>query len=140
MSPATRLLAVASGPEQAARARADGADLIDVSAALPGALASIRANVPSTVLWPGPAAAGSTRAEPFDADRMAGPAATSQPATGQPPAGPPLASVIAAAAIGTWLGAPVIRCRHTRAARRAIDMTLVITGTRRPARTLRGLA
>jgi len=27
-----------------------------------------------------------------------------------------------------------------RAARRAIDMTLVITGTRRPARTLRGLA
>ena len=135
MSPATRLLAVASGPEQAARARADGADLIDVSAALPGALASIRANVPSTVLWPGPAAAGSTRAEPFDADRMAGPAATSQPT-----AGPPLASVIAAAAIGTWLGAPVIRCRHTRAARRAIDMTLVITGTRRPARTLRGLA
>ena len=150
MSPATRLLAVASGPEQAARARADGADLIDVSAALPGALASIRANVPSTVLWPGPAAAGSTRAEPFDADRMAGPAATSQPATGQPPAGqpptgqppagPPLASVIAAAAIGTWLGAPVIRCQHTRAARRAIDMTLVIAGTRRPARTLRGLA
>jgi len=135
VSPATRLLAVASGPEQAARARADGADLIDVSAALPGALASIRANVPSTVLWPGPAAAGSTRAEPFDADRLAG-----QPPASQPTAGPPLASVIAAAAIGTWLGAPVIRCRHTRAARRAIDMTLVITGTRRPARTLRGLA
>ena len=145
MSPATRLLAVAAGPEQAARARADGADLIDVSAATPGALTSVRASLPSTVLWPGPAAAGSTRAEPFDADRLAGPPATSQPAagqppTGQPPAGPPLASVIAAAAIGTWLGAPVIRCRHTRAARRAIDMTLVITGTRRPARTLRGLA
>jgi dihydropteroate synthase len=48
--------------------------------------------------------------------------------------------VVAAAAIGTWLGMPVIRSRHTRAARRAIDMTLVIAGTRPPARTLRGLA
>jgi hypothetical protein len=35
---------------------------------------------------------------------------------------------------------PVIRSRHTRAVRRAIDMTLVIAGTRPPARTIRGLA
>jgi dihydropteroate synthase len=123
--PATRLLAVADGPEQAARAWADGADLIDVRAATPGALASIRASLPSAVLWPGQAGAGSTGPEPFDADQLAGP----RPA-----------SVVAAAAIGTWLGAPVIRSRHTRATRRAIDMTLVIAGTRRPAVTLRGLA
>jgi len=135
VSPATRLLAVASGPEQAARARADGADLIDVRAATPGALASIRASLPSAVLWPGQAGTGSTRPEPFDADRLAGP-----PAISPPPAGPPPASVVAATAIGTWLGMPVIRSRHTRAARRAIDMTLVIAGTQRPASTLRGLA
>jgi hypothetical protein len=124
VNPATRLLAVAVSPEQAARARADGADLIDASAATPGALASIQASLPAAVLWTGPAGTGSTRAEPFDADRLA-----STPA-----------SVIAAAAIGTWLGVPVIRSRHTRAARRAIDMTLVIAGGQPPARTLRGLA
>jgi hypothetical protein len=124
VNPATRLLAVAASPEQAARARADGADLIDVRAATPGALAGIRASLPAEVLWTGPAGTSAPRAEPFDADRLA-----STPA-----------SVIAAAAIGTWLGAPVIRSQHTRAARRAIDMTLVIAGTRPPARTLRGLA
>ena len=125
MCPATLLLAVADGPGQAARAWADGADLIDIRAATPGELASIRASLPSAVLWPGQAGTGSTRPEPFDADRLAGP----RPA-----------SVVAAAAIGTWLGAPVIRSRHTRATRRAIDMTLVIAGTQRPASTLRGLA
>ncbi len=128
MNPATRLLAVAASPEQAARARADGADLIDVRGTTPGALASIRASLPAAVLWSGPAGTGTAtstgQAEPFDADRLA-----------STPAG-----VAAAAAIGTWLGLPVIRSRHTRAARRAIDMTLVIGGTRRPARTLRGLA
>jgi hypothetical protein len=149
------LLAVVASPGQAASARADGADLIDVRAAPPGALASIRASLPGTALWPGPAGTGTARPEPFDADRLASPPATGQPPAGQPaspqppsgeppagepPAGPPLASVAAAAAIGTWLGVPVIRSRHTRAARRAIDMTLVIAGTQRPARTLRGLA
>ncbi len=124
MNPATRLLAVAATPEQAARARADGADLIDVRAATPGALASIRASLPAAVLWTGPAGTRTGQAEPFDADRLA-----STPA-----------AVAAAAAIGTWLGMPVIRSRHTLAARRAIDMTLVIAGIRDPARTLRGLA
>jgi hypothetical protein len=123
VKPATRLLAVAASPEQAARARADGADLIDVRTATPGALASIRARLPAAVLWTGPAGTG-RQAEPFEAGRL-----------GRTPA-----SMAAAAAIGTWLGVPVIRCQHTRAARRAIDMTLVIAGTRRPARTLRGLA
>lgn len=127
--PATLLLAVAASPEQAARAHADGADLIDVRAATPAALASIQAALPGSMLWPGQAGAGRRQAEPFDADRLDTPASTQ-----------PLASVVAAAAIGTWLGVPAIRSRHTRAARRAIDMTLVIAGTRRPARTLRGLA
>jgi hypothetical protein len=124
VNPATRLLAVVASPEQAARAPADGADLIDVRGTTPGALASIRASLPAAVLWSGPAGTGTGQAEPFDADRLA-----STPA-----------AVAAAAAIGTWLGLPVIRSRHTRTARRAIDMTLVIAGTRRPARTLRGLA
>ncbi len=124
MNPATRLLAVAASSEQAARARAEGADLIDVRAATPGALASIRASVPAAVLWASPAGTGTGQAEPFDADRLASTAA----------------GVAAAAAIGTWLGVPVIQSRHTRAARRAIDMTLVIAGARQPARTLRGLA
>jgi dihydropteroate synthase len=50
------------------------------------------------------------------------------------------ATAVAVAAISTWLGAPVIRTRHTRAVRRAIDMTASIAGTRVPARTIRGLA
>jgi hypothetical protein len=124
VNPATRLLTVAAGPEQAARARADGADLIDVRAATPAAQASIRASLPAAMLWTGPAGTSSGQAEPFDADRLA-----STPA-----------AVAAAAAIGTWLGMPVVRSQHTRAARRAIDMTLVIAGARYPARTLRGLA
>jgi hypothetical protein len=124
VNPPTRLLAAAASTEQAARARADGADLIDVRMATPGALASIRASLPAAVLWTGPAGTGTGQAEPFDADRLA-----STPA-----------ALAAAAAIGTWLGRPVIRSQHTRAARRAIDMTLVITGARHPARTLRGLA
>jgi hypothetical protein len=129
VNPPTLLLAVAADPQQAARARADGADLIDVRAATPGALAAIQASLPGTLLWTGPA-----DAEPFDADVW--PAGTG---SGPAPAGS-LPAVIAAAAIGTWLGVPVIRSRHTRAARRAIDMTLAIAGTRPPARTIRGLA
>ncbi|HEY6275787.1 MAG TPA: hypothetical protein VIX86_05605 [Streptosporangiaceae bacterium] len=158
MNPATRLLAVAADPQQAARARADGADLIDVRAATPGALATIQAGLPSALLWTGPAdtgprgngpaGSGPGGAEPFDADRLAAasrqPAARQptarQPAARQPADGPLPASVITAAAIGTWLGRPVIRSRHTRAARRAIDMTMAIAGTRPPARTIRGLA
>ena len=50
------------------------------------------------------------------------------------------AKVAALAAISTWLGAPVIRTRHTRVARRAIDMAASIAGTRPPALTVRGLA
>ncbi len=138
MNPATRLLAVAADPQQAARARAGGADLIDVSTATPGALASIEAILPSAVLWTGPAGHGATQAQPFDADQQA--SAARQPPGSNSLAGPPLASVIAAVAIGTWLGRPVIRSRHTQAARRAIDMTLAIAGRRPPACTIRGLA
>jgi hypothetical protein len=117
--PRTLLLGVAADPQQAARARAEGADLLDVRAATPGALAAIRASLPAAVLWTDAAA------DPVDADRLAGDSP---------------AAVIAAAAICTWLGAPVIRSRHTRAVRRAIDMTAAIAGRRPPAHTVRGLA
>jgi hypothetical protein len=51
-----------------------------------------------------------------------------------------LAGVVAAAAIGCWLGANLVRTRHVRTVRRALDMAEVIRGTRLPARTVRGLA
>jgi len=121
-SPGTLLLSAGADPRQAALARAEGADLVDVRAATPGALAAIQASLPAAVLWTGPPG------DPLDADRLAAAAAGSG------------AAVIAAAAVCTWLGAPVIRSRHTRAARRAIDMTASIAGRRPPSRTIRGLA
>ena len=114
------LLGVGDDPQQAARARAEGADLIDVRGATPGALAAIRASLPAGVLWTDP------RADPLDADKLA---AAATPA-----------AVIATAAVCTWLGAPVVRSRHTRAVRRAIDMTASIAGRRPPSRPVRGLA
>jgi hypothetical protein len=116
--PRTLLLGVAADPQQAALARAEGADLLDVRAATPRALAAIQASLPAAVLW-------TDAADPADADQLAGDSP---------------AAVIAAAAICTWLGAPVIRSRHTRAVRRAIDMTAAIAGRRPPAHTVRGLA
>jgi hypothetical protein len=129
--PGTLLLGVGADPQQAALARAEGADLIDVRAATPGALAAIRASLPAAVLWTGPPG------DPLDADRLAAAVATSGAADrdGQAPA-----AVIATAAVCTWLGAPVVRSRHTRAVRRAIDMTGSIAGSRPPSRTVRGLA
>jgi hypothetical protein len=128
--PRTLLLGVAADPDQAARAQAEGADLIDARAATPGALAAIRARLPGAMLWTG------TPADVVDADQLA--------AAGQGlPAGAaqdPPAAVIATAAICAWLGAPVIRSRHTRAVRRAIDMTASIAGGRPPSHTVRGLA
>jgi hypothetical protein len=118
--PQTLLLGVGADPEQAALARAEGADLIDVRGATPGALAAIRASLPADMLWTAP------RADPLDADKLAA-AATS-------------AAVIATAAVCTWLGAPVVRSRHTRAVRRAIDMTASIAGRRPPSHAVRGLA
>jgi len=132
------LLGVGTDPQQAARARAEGADLVDVRAATPGALAAIRAGLPAAVLWTGPAGepvdAGQPAGEPVDADRLAAAGGTA------PDGQPPLAAVIATAAVCTWLGAPLIRSRHTRAVRRAIDMTASIAGSRPPSRTVRGLA
>jgi hypothetical protein len=125
----TLLLGIGADPQQAAQARAEGADLIDVRAATPGALAAIRAGLPGDVLWAGPPG------DPVDADRLAARAAAADPA-GQGPA----AAVIATAAVCTWLGVPLVRSRHTRAVRRAIDMTASIAGGRPPARTVRGLA
>jgi hypothetical protein len=118
-SPApTLLLGIAADTGQAAQALADGADLVDASAATQQAHAAIRASVAGRALWTG------TPADPVDADRLEG----SQ------------ASAVAVAAISTWLGAPIIRTRHTRAVRRAIDMTASIAGRRPPALTIRGLA
>jgi hypothetical protein len=123
------LLGIGTNPRQAARARAEGADLIDVRAATPGALAAIRASLPAAMLWAG------SPGDPLDADQLA--AAAGAPAR----AGQALpAAVIATAAVCAWLGVPMIRSRHTRAVRRAIDMTASIAGRRPPARTVRGLA
>jgi hypothetical protein len=118
-SPApTLLLGIAADTGQATQALADGADLVDASAATQQAHAAIRASAAGRALWTG------TPADPVDADRLEG----SQ------------ASAVAVAAISTWLGAPIIRTRHTRAVRRAIDMTASIAGRRPPALTIRGLA
>ena len=128
--PRTLLLGIGADPQQAALAQAEGADLLDVRAATPGALAAIRASLPGAVLWADPAA------DPVDADRLAAVAA----GLGSPAGQEPLAAVIATAAVCTWLGAPVIRSQHTRAVRRAIDMTASIGGRRPPSHTVRGLA
>ena len=125
----TLLLGAGADPRQAARARADGADLIDVRAATPGALAAIRASLPGGVLWAG------SPGDPVDVDRLAAGAGMADPVGQARPA-----AVIATAAVCTWLGIPLIRSRHTRAVRRAIDMTASIAGTRPPSRTVRGLA
>ena len=138
--PPTLLLGVGADPRQAALARAEGADLIDVRGATPAALAAIRASLPAGVLWTDP------RADPLDADKLAaaGAARGAGAARPRPAAGPgdrvTPAAVIATAAVCTWLGAPVVRSRHTRAVRRAIDMTASIAGRRPPSRTVRGLA
>jgi hypothetical protein len=122
----TLLLGIGADPQQAALARSEGADLVDAGAAAPGALAAIRASLPPAVLWTGPPG------DPLDVDRLAAAAGV---AAGDPPA-----AVIATAAVCAWLGAPVVRSRHTRAVRRAIDMTASISGRRLPSRTIRGLA
>jgi hypothetical protein len=138
--PPTLLLGVGADPRQAALARAEGADLIDVRGATPGALAAIRASLPASVLWTDP------RADPLDADKLAAAGAARGAGTARPAAaaGPvdrvTPAAVIATAAVCAWLGAPVVRSRHTRAVRRAIDMTASIAGRRPPSRTVRGLA
>jgi hypothetical protein len=140
------LLGVGADPRQAALARAEGADLIDVRGATPAALAAIRASLPAGVLWTDP------RADPLDADKLAAagaargagaaraPGAAPPGAAAGPGGGVTPAAVIATAAVCAWLGAPVVRSRHTRAVRRAIDMTASIAGRRPPSRTVRGLA
>jgi hypothetical protein len=137
--PQTLLLGVGADPQQAALARAEGADLIDIRGATPGALAAIRASFPAGVLWTDP------RADPLDADKLAAAAARQSGAAHRGGAAGPAgratpAAVIATAAVCTWLGAPVVRSRHTRAVRRAIDMTASIAGRRLPSHTVRGLA
>ncbi len=138
--PPTLLLGVGADPQQAAQARAEGADLIDVRGATPGALAAIRASLPAGVLWTDP------RADPLDADKLAAAGAARGAGAARPgaAAGPggrvTPAAVIATAAVCTWLGAPVVRSRHTRAVRRAIDMTASIAGRRPPSHAVRGLA
>jgi len=137
----TLLLGIGADPQQAARVLAEGADLIDVRAATPQALAAIAASLPGDVLWAGPPGdavdAGRLAAgrDLVDADRLAAGSGTAGPAGQARPA-----AVIATAAVCTWLGVPLVRSRHTRAVRRAIDMTASIAGHRPPARTIRGLA
>lgn len=137
----TALIATAASVAEAARALAEGADLIDVGRCGPDVAAAVRAAYPEAtgttvgahaVAAAHPEAAGTT----VDADAIAAACAG--------PAGlrhePPVAAVIAVAAVSTWLGAPAIRSSQVRAVRRAIDMTASIAGTRPPALTIRGLA
>lgn len=114
------LLAAVSRASDADRAIAEGADLIDVTGMTAEAAAAAGGLVTRARLWTGSPAA-------VDADGVAGDADS-------------LAAAVAAAAISTWLGAPVIRTRHVAPVRRAIDMTLSIAGRRLPALTTRGLA
>lgn len=110
----TVLVAVVGSSMEAEHAIAAGADMIDGSA-LPGqAVAAIRARHPGARLWAGSPAAADVEGE--------------SPAT-----------LVATAAVLTWLGTPAIRTRHVQPVRRAIDMTRTIAGTRLPALTTRGL-
>jgi len=140
-APQTLLLGIGADPQQAALARAEGADLIDVRGATPGALAAIRASLPAGVLWTGPRG-DPPDADPLDADQLAADklAAVGAAHWGGAAGQVTPAAVIATAAVCAWLGAPVVRSRHTRAVRRAIDMTASIAGRRPPSRTVRGLA
>jgi hypothetical protein len=131
------LLGVGADPRQAAQARAEGADLIDVRDATRGALAAIRASLPAGVLWTDPRP-DPQEADPLDADQLAAKAGAGHGAAAAEPVTP--AAVIATAAVCAWLGAPVVRSRHTRAVRRAIDMTASIAGHRPPSHAVRGLA
>jgi hypothetical protein len=138
--PPTLLLGVGADPQRAAKARAEGADLIDVRGATPGALAAIRASLPAGVLWTA-SRADPLDAGPLDADQLAAKAGGARRPVAADPAGQVTpAAVIATAAVCTWLGAAVVRSRHTRAVRRAIDMTASIAGHRPPSHTVRGLA
>ena len=145
--PRTALLAVADDLREAGRAIASGADLIDVSGMAAAERAAIRDRYPRDCLWTGQAAG------PVGAGRAAAPAGAgpSVPAAGVfdadqaataagHPGGATVAAVVAAAAVGTWLGVAIIRTRHVPEVRRAIDMASAIAGTRPPALTVRGLA
>jgi hypothetical protein len=115
------LLTPVSDATETGRAIAAGADLIDGTGLTGQAVAAIRAVHPGAPVWAGSPAA-------VDADSIGTDAAGS------------VAAIVAAAAISTWLGAGVIRTRHVVPVRRAIDMTLSISGDRLPALTTRGLA
>lgn len=130
------LLAAVTGLDQAGRALADGADLIDVTRCPPRAAAAIRARYPAAV-WPGSAAGPDPSAEPGPPGRAA--LVDADLAAAAEGGGAPVAAVVAVAAVSTWLAAPAVRTRHVRAARRAIDMTASIAGRRPPALTTRGL-
>ncbi len=69
------------------------------------------------------------------AGRPAGPDAS----TADPDASP-FASLVAIAALSSWLGARAVRTRHPAPVRRALDMADSVRGIRPPARTVRGLA
>lgn len=117
----TALLTPVSDEIEAGRALAGGADLIDVTGLTRQTVAAIRARHPGARMWTGSPAA-------VDADSVALDSVD------------PMAAAVAVAAISTWLGAEVIRTHHVVPVRRAIDMTLSISGDRLPALTTRGLA
>lgn len=121
------LIARVDNVDQARLALAEGADLLDVTDAGQDLAEQIRARHPAAGLWDGDPDAV------VDVDLL-------DPNVPGPP-GTAHAGVAAAAAIVTWTAtAGAVRTRHTRPARRAIDMAATIAGRRAPALTVRGLA
>lgn len=109
--------------------------LIETSPA--GLIAALAGGYPVLVDLPG------TGARPGGAspDRGTAPdGGTSPDEAAIPGDGPPGAAALAVAALSGWLGAAVVRTRHPRPVRRALDLTDSVRGVRPPARTVRGLA
>ena len=125
-----------------ATARATGARLIcaGLDAARASALPAGRLLV-SVPPQPVRQAAQAGWAALVDVDRAAArPAWATRHPAGRAGADQDQAGIVALAALGSWLGAAVVRTRHPVPVRRALDLAASIRGLRPPARTVRGLA
>jgi dihydropteroate synthase len=118
--PADRLLV--SVPPQLVQqaAEAGWAALVDVDRSAARAAAESRPSEPSRVRTAAGDEAGYGPGDRDGAEQQAG--------------------IVAMAALGSWLGAAVVRTHHPVPVRRALDMAASIRGLRPPARTVRGLA
>ena len=133
-----RVVVTAAPPDVAALAAAGWAVLVDADRSA----AAVAAGTAGTAETAESAGAGVT-AESAGVGVTAESAGAGETGRGLAGAGdvvPAVASVVAVAAVSSWLGAAIVATRQVRAVRRALDMTASIQGTRPPARALRGLA